>query len=237
MATKNTYRCSNCRRMLKENITICPYCGTKKKESQATDTSAHTQQNSSVDDIPMSESTVLASPTPIKRRVTTIESIPTPKSQDDNIEEALFNAALDEDDSMEEADLIETSDMEPQISNPTSGPETEPDNEGTEADDEFIVPANNASISQTKPKKTNEPKQEKVITWNDEKNKARKEKTPAYDENGIYNPNHDGYYDDILPRINDEVDRILINRQKSVLKVVAGIVAIFAIIAYLILTL
>ena len=58
-----------------------------------------------------------------------------------------------------------------------------------------------------------------------------------YDAAGTYNPNYDGYYNDTLPQIADEIDSLLAGKEKTVLKAVFSLTSIAAIIAYLILTL
>lgn len=75
------------------------------------------------------------------------------------------------------------------------------------------------------------------IAWKDEQHEPVKEKNPITDERGNYNANHDGYYDDILPKINGEVDRILANRDKTIMKIIGALVGIAAIIVYLVITL
>ena len=77
----------------------------------------------------------------------------------------------------------------------------------------------------------------KKIKWQDEKENPAIQRENMYDENGSYNPNYDGYYDDILPKINNEVDKILLNKEKTILKIVGAVVLIFGIIVYLVVTL
>ena len=74
------------------------------------------------------------------------------------------------------------------------------------------------------------------IKWTDEKEKPEPDYTKMYDENGNYNANYDNYYNDTLPRIQNEVDKLLKGKEKSIIKIVASIVGVIAIIVYLVLT-
>lgn len=76
------------------------------------------------------------------------------------------------------------------------------------------------------------------INWEDEKNNQKEHRTEKKTlPNGKYNANYDGYYDDITPKIANEVDKILANREKLILKIIGGIAAIFATIVYFVVTL
>lgn len=75
------------------------------------------------------------------------------------------------------------------------------------------------------------------IPWSDEIRPDESHYGDMFDANGIYNANYDGFYNDTLPKITNEVDNLLKSKEKAILKVVASIVAIFAIIIYLVLTL
>lgn len=75
------------------------------------------------------------------------------------------------------------------------------------------------------------------IPWNDETPKTPADVSDMYDAKGNYVSNYDHYYDDTVPKIADEVDRILANREKNILKIIGSIIAIFAVIVYLVITL
>lgn len=74
------------------------------------------------------------------------------------------------------------------------------------------------------------------IDWEDEKKNEPASTDNMFDENGVYNANYDGYYNDTLPKIANEVDNLLKDREKAILKAVAAVVAVFGVIVYLILT-
>lgn len=74
------------------------------------------------------------------------------------------------------------------------------------------------------------------INWTDEEKPAPVDYSNIYNEDGVYNPNYDGFYNDTLPKIQNEIDSLMAGREKTILKIVFGFVAIFGIIVYLILT-
>lgn len=79
-------------------------------------------------------------------------------------------------------------------------------------------------------------KNREAIAWTDEPVVESPDYSKMYDSNGVYNANFDHYYDDTIPAIQNEVDRLLKGREKTILKIIGSVVAIFAIICYLILT-
>lgn len=74
------------------------------------------------------------------------------------------------------------------------------------------------------------------IDWEDEREKPETEYTEMFDEKGVYQANYDGYYNDTLPKIKNEIDRALANKERIILKGVFSVVAVVAIIVYLIIT-
>ncbi len=74
------------------------------------------------------------------------------------------------------------------------------------------------------------------IDWNDDRGKKEPEYTEMFDEKGEYLANYDGYYNDTLPKIKNEIDRTLANREKIILKGVFSVFAVIAIIIYLVIT-
>lgn len=75
------------------------------------------------------------------------------------------------------------------------------------------------------------------ISWDDEDpNKESGNFTEMFNEKGQYQANYDGYYNDTLPKIINEIDHVLVGKEKAILKAVTSVVAIFAIIIYLVLT-
>lgn len=83
---------------------------------------------------------------------------------------------------------------------------------------------------------TSTTKNRETITWTDDPPVETPDYSKMYDSNGVYNANFDHYYDDTIPAIQNEVDRLLKGREKTILKIIGSVVAIFAIICYLILT-
>ena len=83
---------------------------------------------------------------------------------------------------------------------------------------------------------TSAPNKHAKIQWSDEVSPDTPDYAAMYDESGTYNPNYDGYYNDTLPKIADEIDSLLAGKEKTILKAVFSLDAIAAIIVYLILT-
>lgn len=79
-------------------------------------------------------------------------------------------------------------------------------------------------------------KNRESIAWTDEPVVESPDYSKMYDSNGVYNANFDHYYDDTIPAIQNEVDRLLKGRERTILKIIGSVVAIFAIICYLVLT-
>lgn len=74
------------------------------------------------------------------------------------------------------------------------------------------------------------------IKWTDEEEKKEPNLEDAYNENGEYIPNYDGFYDDTKAKIADETERLTNEVWKTVFKAVAVVAGIIGVIAYLILT-
>ena len=135
-------------------------------------------------------------------------------SEDDEDEEAEDS---DDSDEYEEDDEDESEDDE----------EYEDDKEDDEEeDDEDDVATALASDSKRSP-----------IDWTDEEKKEKPDMSKAYDENGGYNPNFDGYYNDTKAKIDGEIESLTAGKEKAILKVVLGIAAVIGVIVYLVLTL
>ena len=114
-------------------------------------------------------------------------------------------------------------------------------------DSDYILPkkktnaASNSAASSSKKTAeflSSQSEEREKIQWADEKNKSvASDPKDMSNTKGEYNANHDGYYDDILPKISDEVDKILLNKEKTILKIIGAVVIIFGIIVYLVVTL
>lgn len=75
------------------------------------------------------------------------------------------------------------------------------------------------------------------IAWDDERTMDQPETyTEMFNEKGQYQANYDGYYNDTLPKIKDEIDRALAGKEKAILKGIFSILGIIAIIVFLVLT-
>jgi len=73
------------------------------------------------------------------------------------------------------------------------------------------------------------------ISWSDTEKKENVDISKAY-INNKYEANYDGYYNDVLPKIQDEVDSLLKGKEKTILKIIFSIIGICGIIVYLVLT-
>lgn len=117
--------------------------------------------------------------------------------------------------------------------------------EESKDEDDYILPKQThapASEKHAEPKDTaslsGQSDAHEKIEWTDEKKNERTYTSKdMYDEKGKYDANYDGYYDDILPKISNEVDKILQNKEKTILKIIGSVVIIFGIIVYLVVTL
>ena len=217
MSENKKYCCPTCRRMVPISKEICPFC--------RTDNTDMIEKMSSSD----------------KKKYSDSKSS---KCSDDEYEE--YNPEYEEYENyvpdmqeLEQHDIEMFVDDDDNDNDDDDDDELEEDNEdidnfiyeelnNEEYDDYDINNANdlqNASSNREK------------IKWTDEKLKEKPDYTKMYDKDGKYNANYDGYYDDVLPRISNEVDHILAGKEKAILKVIFSIVAIFGIILYLVLTL
>lgn len=75
------------------------------------------------------------------------------------------------------------------------------------------------------------------IDWTDEEPTDTSNNSDMYDENGEYNPNYDHFYDDTKAKIQNELESLASGKEKAILKIVGGVVAVIAVIVYLVLTL
>lgn len=206
---QSKYNCKKCRRLVSLTSPSCPFCNTPNPNYQQPMQA-------------MPQSAATAQPKNVSSpSASTKTDIPDPVNQEISIEdmEALYHSPIPvrQDSIIPETDSIDQDDdgLEPEP-DPTeeavSGQETNTISSGSEA-------------------------HRSPIDWRDEKNRDTSGSyTEMFNENGIYQANYDGYYNDTLPKIQGEIDRILAGREKIFLKVVFTIIVIFAIIVYLILT-
>lgn len=208
--------CSNCKRLIDIHLEACPFCRTpnnylKNKEQTANNNSKPDTPNKPVQkihNISIEEMNSILSDSDVENNTSKTEEIK---------KESTF-------DSIDEEEYEEFSPYQSEIENDIKENPIVSELESSEtASEDFTVKVQAA----TKKKK---------IAWTDEKPKEEPDYSKMYDEQGQYNANFDGYYNDTRPKIANEIDRTLAGREKAVLKVIFAIVAIVAIIVYLILT-
>ncbi|MEE1256252.1 MAG: hypothetical protein UHN47_07040 [Lachnospiraceae bacterium] len=206
--------CTNCRRLIDIHQETCPFCGTPNPKTK----------NSSTNNTP--------NPITVNRPVQRMQNI--------SIEE--MNTYLTE---TEMEEQIEIPDMENEKTISVSNIDDEEYEEYIPSLNTDTNEENSEDLSSTDYKENitddftgtlQSSSKRKKIPWTDEEVKEEPDYSKMYDDSGRYNANFDGYYNDTLPKIAHEIDHVLIGREKSVLKVIFVIVAIIAIILYLILT-
>lgn len=136
------------------------------------------------------------------------------------------DSADTEDDDDEESDDEEYADDDDEDDDADDEDEYEDDDEDDDEDDEGEV---NSSL-------TADSKRSR-IEWTDEEKKEKPDMSKAYDEDGGYNPNFDGYYNDTKAKIEGEIESLTAGKEKAILKVVLGFAAVIGVIVYLVLTL
>lgn len=219
------YNCKNCRRLIKVGIDVCPYCGTvnnsekipQKTINNQTETIQQPRKNTSnnnkgvinIDELDNEYEEYV----PSQENSDDVNASSSTDEQNENDENSSssFAQELEEyDDDEDNTDVVmESDDLSISESNY---------NENTETND--------SDLHETK----------RTIKWKDEKKVQTPDYTKMYNDKGVYNANFDGYYDDVLPKIDGELDKIMINKDKTFIKVVFSIVAIIAIIIFLVLT-
>lgn len=203
--------CAHCRRSYPSNEPLCIFCGEQNPALSSKPNSSKMLKNNhlSVDDI-------LTQDTP---------------SDNDEYEENEYETdsvpAVGEDDEF-------ATDTEEEYGDEYSETETFEDNEDEEVE-EYVPVKNRKPVVRDLSSTGNS--ERVAINWSDEKVKATPDYTKMYDKNGNYNANFDGYYDDTLPRIQNEIDNLLKGKEKTILKIVCSVVGVIAVIIYLILTL
>lgn len=206
--------CTNCRRLIDIHQETCPFCGTPNSKNK----------NSYNNNTP--------NPATVNRPVQRMQNI--------SIEE--MNSFLT-DPEMEER--IEIPDVENEKNISVSNIDDEEYEEYIPSENTDTAEEDSKNLADTHIKENTtedftetlqSSSKRKKILWTDEEVKEEPDYSKMYDDNGRYNANFDGYYNDTLPKIAHEIDHVLKGREKSVLKVIFAIVAIIAIILYLILT-
>lgn len=215
---QSKYNCKKCRRLVSLTSPTCPFCNTPN---------------------PYYQQPVQTTP---QNPVT-----PTPK-KDSNISSPSSNAGANNQEPVNHEISIE--DMESMYHDPVPvrqdalkpSAQTIPETGEPEQNDGGLEPEPDPAEDVMTERETNKissssEAHRSPINWKDERDRDTSGSyTEMFNENGIYQANYDGYYNDTLPKIQGEIDRILAGREKAVLKVVFTIIVIFAIIVYLILT-
>ena len=216
--------CTNCRRLIDIHKDTCPFCGTPNPKSNNTTANSNPK------------------PAAHNKAVQRMQNI--------SIEEMnslLADTEMEQIEDMEVMEEIEIPDMKEE--------QTKSINSIDDEEYEEYIPSENVDIYVDEDEETEHSKsiekendsedftetlqsssKRKKIPWTDEEKKEEPDYSKMYDEKGRYNANFDGYYNDTLPKIANEIDHVLAGREKAVLKVIFGIVAIIAIILYLVLT-
>lgn len=205
---QSKYNCKKCRRLVSLTSPSCPFCNTPNPNYQQP-----------MQAMPQSTAT----------------------SQPQNARQPSANVKTDMSDPVNQEISIE--DMETLYHDPVPVKQNSI-NKGTDGtdQDEGLGPEPDPTVEAVAGRETNtisssSEAHRSPIDWRDEKNHDTPSSyTEMFNENGVYQANYDGYYNDTLPKIQGEIDRILAGREKTFLKVVFTIIVIFAIIIYLILT-
>ena len=210
--------CMKCRRLIAIEQEKCPFCGTPNNymKSKKTSTNNASEPASATRPVQRMQNISIEEMNSLITETEEQEVFPHSDS-DGNSDEKIFINKID-DEEYEEYIPSEHEDTDEEDSEVKSSVD---ENEKTEK--------NFTETFQSSSKR-------KRISWTDEEDKEEPDYSKMYDENGHYNANFDGYYNDTLPKIKNEIDHVLAGREKAVLKVIFTIVAIIAIILYLILT-
>lgn len=200
--------CVKCRRNIDISSKFCPYCNSP--QPQETITEQQSESNEKMQ--------------PIYDEV---------ENDDNSAFDALSLEAEFEDFGDDIIDPVNKEDLNDENDTPNRFSSLDPTETTSTADDPLEEPSP-SDIPDTLQK--TQVHREK-IPWNDETPKTPADVSDMYDAKGNYVSNYDHYYDDTVPKIADEVDRILANREKNILKIIGSIIAIFAVIVYLVITL
>ena len=239
--------CSKCRRSYDNKIEFCPYCGSPnplfaKATPVAADKpikSATVKKQVSKKPVPEPEPEIDEYDVSDEFDTTQGEYLPDeylPDEDDgeeavedegafypeENADEGSFDSDDDEDDEEYDEDNGEYGNDEAN--------EDEEEPEFSESYDDLDSEEASHSVL------TNNTKRER-IEWTDEEPVDASNNEDMYDENGKYNPNYDHFYDDTKAKIQNELESLASGKEKAILKIVGGVVAVIAVIVYLILTL
>lgn len=223
------YNCKTCRRLVSIESAFCPFCntpnehykGNRKEDNPADAASLQPDQE---------KQKPVSSPVQPKK-------VPSPKpSRETPVPEPIS------DDTAEEVSLESLEHMYSRVpvtpttlERPNREDPPESDSESIFPQDEDPLDANHSEEHENTISSSGEVHRS-PIDWQDSTEKPETEYTEMFDEKGVYQANYDGYYNDTLPKIANEIDRALANREKIILKGIFSVVAVVAIIIYLIIT-
>lgn len=217
---KQSKNCPNCRKIIQESFSLCPYCGTR---LQLPDAKTDEQ------DLTASRKINIASLTSkTHKKVTVTDVIEEPEEETleeevviEKMEEETFDESKYEDEETEDEDEYEEEDVE-------DNDEYEEEEEIIEEEvvEEIISPVVNKEpvrySKQAEPGK----KTQKKKPVSEQATTTRQRRTKPYD------PNHDGYYDDVTPEVIESYRKGL--QMDVLLKALFCIVGVIATIFYLI---
>lgn len=208
--TKSNCANRNCRRLIGLDTPVCPFCNTPNPKYNPPTQSSGAKHKPTAPDLEEQTSGGPADPSP------------SPEDQEVSIDdlETLYRNPI-----------------------PVQGPTTPPSGQSAtqkeqhesqdlpEEDPEQLIPSQDRNtISSVQ--ETNRSR----IDWEDEKKESVEHFTEMFNDQGIYQANYDGYYNDTLPKLQGEADRALADRGKAIMKAIFTFIGIIAIIVYLVLT-
>lgn len=223
------FNCKGCRRLVSIESAFCPFCKTPNEHYiRKQDSTAAASENASGP----SRQDISAYPKPTPAGTQTGEDSPADDIQTEELSleslESMYRRVPVKNDAVHEKEQPSS----------TATPLME-DNSFDE-----IVPENKEPISgENRQDQTNDniisssgETHRIPIDWKDEKNRKEPEYTEMFNEKGEYQANYDGYYNDTLPKLQNEIDRALASKEKIILKGIFALVVIIAIIVYLVVT-
>ena len=234
--------CPKCRRSYDNKIEYCPYCGTVNPLMDEDAKAEIEQEEALSEQKPQVKKSIPIKP--VQKKAPTPPPKPEPEPEvDDEYDDSEYAEEYAEDEYDEGYDDGEIE---------YEGEESYEDEEDSEYDEDYEDEQYEGYDDEEDPSEEgyeDEEDEENMaseltedekripINWTDEKKKEKKDNSPAYYEYGKYQSNFDGYYNDTKAKIDNEIDNLAAGKEKAILKVVFGVVAVIGVIVYLILTL
>ena len=244
MANKKI-NCPKCRRLYDKTIKFCPYCGEENPLMQEGVEQEEEQEEPLKKQGPKIEKTAKAvqrkSPVVVPKEPEPVEE---PEEEEYDDSEYAEDYTDDEYDDSEGFYADENVDEEEYEDDDEAGDEEYEDEESEEYDsdeeyeeeDEESEEYEDDDYEEQGNSELTEEEKRIPIDWSDEKKKAPKKVSEEYNENGEYQPNFDGYYNDTKAKIDNEIDNLTAGKEKAIIKVIFGFAAVIGIIVYLVLT-